>query len=211
MDLSEFRKTPALGILRTKGNVPVEDLIECVISSGLRTMEIAMNSDNATGIIRRALRVARGRISIGAGTVIDMVTLKTALDSGATFIVSPTLVDDVMEYCVKHSIPAFPGAMTPLEICNAWKSGAAMVKVFPSSVLGPGYFKEIKGPFADIELLACGGITTDNIRSYFSSGASAIAFGGSVFRKDLIDAGRFSAIETLIKDLLSRINQAVSP
>lgn len=74
-----------------------------------------------------------------------------------------------------------------------------MVKVFPASVFGPEYFRELKGPFRDIELLACGGVTPETMPAYRASGASAVAFGGSVFRKDWIEREDFSAVERAIR------------
>ncbi|MCK4519384.1 MAG: 2-dehydro-3-deoxyphosphogluconate aldolase, partial [Candidatus Omnitrophica bacterium] len=61
-------------------------------------------------------------------------------------------------------MPVFPGAFTPQETYNAWNMGAAMVKVFPAKFFGPAYFKEIKGPFNNIELLARGGVNQNNIK-----------------------------------------------
>ncbi len=203
MDYSRFKKLPIMGILRTSGEVCMEDLVESIVASGLETIEIAMNSDSADALIARAVKTANARLAIGAGTVLNLDTLKMALDSGATFIVMPTLIEEVVEYCVRHVIPVFPGAMSPREIYNAWGSGATMVKVFPSSVLGPSYIKEIKGPFNNIELLACGGVNTGNIKDYFNSGASAVAFGGSIFRDDWIHAKKFLEIENGIRNLIA--------
>ena len=183
----------------------MEELIESIISSGLKAVEITMNSDSAASLIARSVKAAKGRLMIGAGTVMDMDALKAAIDSGATFMVMPTLVEDVVEYCVKHAMPVFPGALTPKEIYDAWRAGATMVKVFPSAVLGPEYIKEVKGPFNNIELLACGGVTPENIKSYFACGAAAIAFGGSIFRKELLDKRDFSRIERSIKNLIANI------
>ena len=84
-----------------------------------------------------------------------MKDLKIALKSGATFIVMPVLIKDVLKYCVKNKIPVFPGALTPGEIYQAWDAGSTMVKVFPAKFFGPEYFREIKGPFNNIQLLAC--------------------------------------------------------
>jgi 2-dehydro-3-deoxyphosphogluconate aldolase/(4S)-4-hydroxy-2-oxoglutarate aldolase len=78
-----------------------------------------------------------------------------------------------------------------------------MVKIFPAKLVGPGYFKEIKGPFQDIALLACGGVTPENIRQYFLHGASAVAFGGSVFKKEWLEAREFSRIGECIKALIT--------
>jgi len=199
MDIARFRKLPVLGILRGVSLDAVEPLMEAVISSGLETIEVTMNTKDAASIIKKAAKCADKRLAIGAGTVLDKGSLKLALDSGATFIVMPTLVPDVLEYCVKNKVPSFPGALTPQEVYNAWKAGATMVKVFPSGFFGPAYFKELKGPFDDIELLACGGVTPDNMKEYFASGASAIAFGASVFRKEWLESKDFASIGKAIK------------
>jgi 2-dehydro-3-deoxyphosphogluconate aldolase/(4S)-4-hydroxy-2-oxoglutarate aldolase len=64
-------------------------------------------------------RAAAGRLAIGAGTVLTLDDLHAAVDSGATFIVSPVLVPQVVNFCVKNNLPVFPGAFTPQEIHNA--------------------------------------------------------------------------------------------
>ena len=77
-----------------------------------------------------------------------------------------------------------------------------MVKVFPANFFGPEYFKEIKGPFQDIELLACGGVNPSSIAEFFSCGASAVAFGGSVFKKEWLEAQDYLQIGNSIKSLI---------
>jgi len=203
MDVARFRKLPILGIVRGQGPVAVEGLVEAIVSSGLETIEITMNSGNAAELIKRAVKAANGRLMIGAGTVLDTRILEEALSAGATFIVMPTLVRDVVSECVRMKIPAFPGALTPQEIYDAWNAGATMVKVFPAAMFGPPYIKEVKAPFDRVELLACGGITAENIKTYFASGASAVAFGSSVFRKEWLDRKDFASIERSIKDLIT--------
>lgn len=203
MDVKRFKELPVMGILRGAEKEIIEPLLKAVISSGLRTIEITMNTPGAPDAIRSAVKIAGKRLMIGAGTVLSADDLKKALDAGAKFIVLPAAISEVVESCVKKSIPVFPGALTPQEIYNAWRMGATMVKVFPAKFFGPAYFKEIKGPFADIELLACGGVTPDNIKSFFSAGASAVAFGASVFKKEWLKLRKFGEIETGIKTLLS--------
>lgn len=161
-----------------------------------------MNTEDAPLLIRRAVKIANKRLMIGAGTVLGMKSLKSALEAGATFIVMPVLIKDVIRYCVKNKIPAFPGALTPQEIYNAWDAGASMVKVFPSGFFGPKYFNEIKAPFDNIELLACGGVTVQNIKDYFSNGASAAAFGASIFKKEWLAQKNFAGIGESIKQLI---------
>jgi len=207
MDLDRFRELPLMGILRGVQAESIEPVIEMAISSGLQTVEITMNTPGAPDLIRRAVKSSQGRLMIGAGTVVTSEHLKVALDAGARFIVSPMLVYDVLEYCRDNEIPVFPGAFTPQEIYNAWVAGATMVKIFPAQFLGPEYIREIKGPFNSIDMLACGGITPENIRSYFDCGASAVAFGGSVFREEWLKARDFDSIGRSIKALISAYNR----
>ncbi len=206
MNPTQFKKLPILGILRGVSLDRIEPLTRSIISSGLKTIEIAMNTPLAAKVLHKAKKIARGRLSIGAGTVLTMKDLDKALDNGAEFIIMPTLVPDVVEHCVKKKIPVFPGALTPQEIYNAWRSGATMVKIFPAKFLGPGYLREIKGPFKDIKLLACGGVSPHNVKSFFQSGASAVAFGASIFKKEWIKRKEFFRIEECIKELISKYN-----
>jgi len=206
MNPTQFKKLPILGILRGVSLDRIEPLTRSIISSGLKTIEIAMNTPLAAKVLHKAKKIARGRLSIGAGTVLTMKDLDKALDNGAEFIIMPTLVPDVVEHCVKKKIPVFPGALTPQEIYNAWRSGATMVKIFPAKFLGPGYLREIKGPFKGIKLLACGGVSPHNVKSFFQSGASAVAFGASIFKKEWIKRKEFFRIEECIKELISKYN-----
>jgi len=194
MNIGKFEKLPVLGILRGIDEKDVTPLARCVIEAGLEFVEITMNTAGAASLIGRMSREAGDKLCVGAGTVLDGASMWSALDAGAKFIVTPVLVEDVVRHCVKNNIPVFPGALTPLEIKRAWDAGAAMVKVFPSGLFGPGYFREIKGPFNDIKLLACGGVTPGNMKEYFMKGASAIAFGSSVFKKEWLAAGDYERI-----------------
>lgn len=199
MDLARFKKQPIIGIVRGITAEQVEPLVEAVAKSGLMTLEITMNTPGAASLIRKAKKAAGSRLVLGAGTVLDMHSLKSALDNGATFIVTPVLIKDVLRYCVKNKIPAFPGALTPSEIYQAWQEGAAMVKVFPAKFFGPQYFREVKAPFNKIKLLACAGVTPLNMREYFACGASAVAFGASVFKKEWLCKQGYPKITSAIK------------
>ncbi len=202
MDLKEFKKLPLLGILRGIKEKDVRPIAESSVAAGLKTIEVAMNTPGACKMIRLLKKASMGKMAVGAGTVLDMKTLKKAIASGASFIVSPVFVPEIVSFCVREKIPVFPGAFTPQEIYNAWEGGASMVKVFPAKFQGPAYIKEIKGPFKNIELLACGGVSTENLRDFFESGASAAAFGESVFKKEWIARKRFDRMENALGSLV---------
>ena len=84
----------------------------------------------------------------------------------------------IVEWAAMFDVPAFPGCATPTEILAAWRAGAAAVKVFPASVLGPGFIRELRGPFPDIPLLPTGGVTLDTAPAFIAAGAIGVGMGG---------------------------------
>ncbi|MCP4650532.1 MAG: bifunctional 4-hydroxy-2-oxoglutarate aldolase/2-dehydro-3-deoxy-phosphogluconate aldolase [PVC group bacterium] len=209
MDIIQFKKLPIMGILRGITPKEIEPLLDTIIASGLQTIEITMNTQGAGDLIKTAIKIAAGRLVIGAGTVLSVDELNMALDSGASFIVLPTLVKDVVELCRKKNIPVFPGALTPQEVLNAQNAGATMVKVFPSGLFGPKYFKELKGPFNDVQLMAVGGVRPENVAEYFACGAEAVAVGASVFDRQQIEERSFESIKTKLRSLVEAVKLAV--
>lgn len=209
MDLEDFKKLPIMGILRGARAEQMENLTRAVIDSGLKTIEVAVNIGDGPALIKKLAGAAKGGLTIGAGTVLTLECVKTVVDAGATFIVSPVYVPEVVQYCTARSIPVFPGAFTPAEIYKAWQEGASMVKVFPANRFGPAYFKDIKGPFQDIPLLACGGVNTGTIGEYFKNQASGAAFGGSIFKKEWLETGQFDKICSAIRELLEAYRKTV--
>ena len=203
MNLGRFRQKPLIGILRGVTRDQLGPTVESAVAGGLSTLEITMNTQAAPELIAQAKAVAGSDLDIGAGTVLDLDSLDAALGAGATFIVMPTLVEEVVAECVDRGVPVFPGALTPQEIYTAWRAGAAMVKVFPAKVFGPEYFREVKGPFDDLLLMACGGVSADSLGDYASCGADAYAFGTSVFNLSWIQAGEFAKVEAAVRNLVT--------
>src|SRR5690606_11203858 len=137
-------------------------ILPIYLEAGLSTLEITMNSINATQIIRDSINQYGDKLNIGAGTVCCKEDLDLALAAGAQFIVSHNVDEQVIETCRLSSIPVFAGAFTLTEIYKAWRMGADMVKVFPARALGPQYFKDISAPVGHIPIMATGGVALDD-------------------------------------------------
>lgn len=200
----DLRAARVVGILRNCPDASMETVAEAVRLSGLKFLEVTMNSAAACSQIARFAHLLDGICRIGAGTVLTEQEAEDAVAAGASFLVSPCLSEPVQEFANTAKIPTLPGALTPTEIWNAHNAGAAMVKVFPAqSMGGPSYFKELRGPFRDIPLLACGGVSVSNAADYIKAGADALAFGGSVFTKARLENGDAASIAADIAALLS--------
>jgi 2-dehydro-3-deoxyphosphogluconate aldolase / (4S)-4-hydroxy-2-oxoglutarate aldolase len=179
---SIVKEAPVVGIVRRPKVDPVR-CIEHLFQAGIRLVEITMDTPGAVDILESLRSSIPPDALLGAGTVTDVARAEAALAAGATFIVTPNLNLDVIRIAREHGVPIMPGAMTPSEIWNAAAAGADYVKVFPASTLGPGFFREIRGPFADIPLMATGGINVENARDFIAFGVDALGVGGALIPK----------------------------
>lgn len=193
---------PILGIFRGITPVHIDPIISLMLKVDIRYVEITMNTDGAVDLIKEMNQKSGDSLVVGAGTVLNNEDLTKALDAGAKFIVTPSVVEEVIGKCVDEKIPVFPGALTPTEINKAWSMGATMVKLFPSGVYGPGYIRALKGPFNNIKLIAVGGVNEQNIAQYFKQGASAVAFGAGIIRPEWLEKDRFDLIEEKLSLLI---------
>lgn len=186
-----FQKLPVVGILRFFKRAEVEKLVPASVDGGLNTIEVTMNSAGATDLIRLTCDLMGEKGNVGAGTVTTLEALDQALAAGASFIVTPAVIPDVIRACVERKVPVMPGAMTPTEILTAWRLGATMVKVFPADQLGPGHIKAVKAPFPEIPLMPTGGVTVETLPAFKKAGADAFGVGGPLFDPKQVAAGNW--------------------
>ncbi len=198
-------QTPVLAIFRGIELKHVEKIVQSCITAGIDTVEITMNTKDATLLIKEFIQCGQDKLTVGAGTVLSLSQLESALDAGAKFAVTPVVNLDVIQQCSKDGIPVFPGAFTPTEVWQAWELGATMVKLFPASVVGSEYIKILKGPLDNIKIMAVGGVNYNTIRGYFEHGADAVAIGGSIFSTSRLANNEFTVIENELKDIVSQI------
>lgn len=191
-----------LAILRDAPEAALEGLARTLADSAVRFVEVALNTPGALQQIGTLRSLLPSEVRLGAGTVLTRQDAEAACAAGASFLVSPCTVPEVQCFAREGGIPTLPGAFTPGEVWSAHVSGAAMVKLFPAkSAGGPGYVKELRGPFREVPLLACGGVSPETAGSYLDAGADALAFGGSVFAPQRLAAGEFDAVARSLEAL----------
>jgi 2-dehydro-3-deoxyphosphogluconate aldolase/(4S)-4-hydroxy-2-oxoglutarate aldolase len=152
-----------------------------LVSGGVRVMELTLNEPEADALrsIEALARAADGLGAlVGAGTVLSVVAAGRAIDAGARFIVSPHTDVELIAWCAARDVPCFPGALSATEILAAWNAGASAVKLFPASVVGTGYLKQIAGPLPDIPMVPTGGVTAETAGEWIAAGAVAVGMGG---------------------------------
>src|SRR5213595_246940 len=158
----------------------------------------------------KAVRSALGdRVLLGAGTVLDPETARAALLAGAEYLVAPTVNLEVIRLCRRYDKLVMPGAFTPTEILTAWEAGADIVKVFPADVVGPAFFKALRGPLPQVRLMPTGGVDLQTAADFLRAGASCLGVGGQLVDPKLIAARDFDRIRELARDRKStRLNSS---
>jgi len=180
---SIVNEAPIIAIVRRPKVDPVR-CIENLFRAGIRLIEITMDTPDAVQVLESQLPRVPPNALLGAGTVTDIARAEAALSAGAAFIVTPNIELDVIRTVRAHGIPVMPGALTPTEICAAAKAGADFVKVFPASAVGPLYFRELRGPFEGIPLMATGGVNLENASEFIKAGADALGIGNALMPKE---------------------------
>ena len=175
---------------------------------GVNVVEISFVTPDALEAIRTVIRDLGGKVLAGAGTVLDAESARAAILAGAEFIVSPTLNRGVIEVCRRYSKISIPGALTPTEILTAWELGADIVKVFPASLGGPRYIRDLLEPLPQLRLLPTGGIGLENAGEFIKAGAVAIAVGGALVDRRAVEEGRFDIITENARKFMEAVGKA---
>lgn len=154
---------------------------EALLCGGIQTIEVALRAESSLASLQRLSDEFGHDIQVGAGTVLTSEQAQAAIDAGASFVVSPGLRQEIVERCRARGVAAIPGVLTATEIMDALALGVAMVKVFPAGTLGPGYLRNLCGPFPNLQMLATGGISRDSVPDYLAAGANAVGLGRELF------------------------------
>jgi 2-dehydro-3-deoxyphosphogluconate aldolase / (4S)-4-hydroxy-2-oxoglutarate aldolase len=194
--------------------VRLDDLSEAapmtraMAEGGIRAVEFTFTNRTAPRAIEAAREALDGTALVGAGTVLDAETARTAILAGAQFVVTPVVSLPVIECCRRYSIPTVIGAFTATEILTAWEAGADFVKVFPASAGGPRYLKDIRGPLPQVRLIPTGGVGLENAAEFIRAGASAIAVGSNLVDPKLVAARDWTALSQRARDLVQVVREA---
>lgn len=186
-----------VAVVRAPDPAGLVDVIRALAAGGVTVAEVTLTVPNALEVIRQTKDALGDSILLGAGTVLDAETCRAALLAGAEFIVSPTLNLDVIRVCRRYGKLTMPGAFTPTEILAAWEGGADIVKVFPADVVGPAFFKAMRGPLPQIRLMPTGGVDLNTAEDFLKAGACCLGIGSQLVDPKLVAARAFDRLRDL--------------
>lgn len=209
-----FNETKLVAILRGVPSDQLFELLDCLYNNGIRLAEITYDAtddipDEMTASdIGRAATYMEGRMLIGAGTVIRREQVELTKAMGGKFIISPNMDPEIIRYTKELDMISMPGAMTVSEVCDAVNAGADYVKLFPVSVLGPGFVKAILAPLRNAKLVAVSGVTPNNIDEYMRAGCVGAGIGSGFFTPEQVQARRYDLIAQNVQNFANAIKAA---
>jgi 2-dehydro-3-deoxyphosphogluconate aldolase / (4S)-4-hydroxy-2-oxoglutarate aldolase len=199
-----------VAVIRMKDPAKLRAVVDALAEGGVRALEVTMTVPRAVDLIRELAPTLPAGFLFGAGTVIDVATAKAVIDAGARFVVSPVFRPDVIRACHERDVPAMPGCFSPTEILSAHDAGADIVKVFPATMLGPQFLKDVRAPLPQVKLMPTGGVTLDNAGDWIRAGAVAVGVGSALVDVKAIDAGQFDVITANARRVVESVKRARS-
>lgn len=193
-----------VAIVRGRRAEHLDAVLDALVDSGIRSLEVTLNTPGALEAIRRAGTRFGEEVSVGAGTVRSVADVEDAVAAGAQFLVSPHTDPALGARARELSAAYLPGALTPSEIVAAWNSGASAIKLFPARLGGPRYLRDLREPLPDIPIVPTGGVSAENVAEWFAAGAVAVGVGGSLIG-DALETGDVASLAARALELVKAV------
>jgi 2-dehydro-3-deoxyphosphogluconate aldolase/(4S)-4-hydroxy-2-oxoglutarate aldolase len=200
-----------VAVVRSPDSRRLVEVVRALAEGGVTVVEITMTVPDALGVVREVRRELGERVLLGAGTILDPETARAALLAGAEYLVAPTLNLDVIRLCRRYDKLVMPGALTPTEILTAWEAGADIVKVFPAEVVGPAFFKAMRGPLPQVRLMPTGGVDLTTAADFLRAGACCLGVGSQLVEPRAVAEGNFDRIRDLARQYLDIVRRTRQP
>lgn len=177
---SGLASRPVMAVFRGLSPADTVALAHQAWDIGVTQVEVPIEASTALASLTAAVAAGRDRnMRVGAGTIVSPDQLRSAIDAGAAYAVSPGLDPGLITLADRAGIPMLPGVATASEIIRAQNMGFAWVKVFPAARLGSAWFAAMKGPFPTAKFVGTGGINGDNAAEFLLAGASVVGVGSA--------------------------------
>jgi 2-dehydro-3-deoxyphosphogluconate aldolase/(4S)-4-hydroxy-2-oxoglutarate aldolase len=196
-----------VAVVRSRDSQQLVDVVRALADGGVTVVEITMAVPDALDVLRQVRRALGERVLLGAGTVLDAETARAVLLAGAEYVVAPTVNLEVIRLCRRYDKLVMPGAFTPTEILAAWEAGADIVKVFPAEVVGPTFFKALRGPLPHIRVMPTGGVDLGTAAAFLKAGACCLGVGSQLVEPDAVTKRDFGRIRALAGQYVAMVEQ----
>lgn len=198
----------AIAVLRASHVSILGPVCDVLVEEGILSLELTLTTPGLLDALTELIDRYADNADVGVGTILNELEAQRAIESGARFLVTPTMNLPVVRLAVESQIAVFPGGLSPTELAAGWDAGATAVKIFPAQTVGAGYLKHLRGPFPDLEAIPSGGVDLDASREWLAAGAAAVSIGGPLLG-DSLKGGNLSALRDRCRAVRAVIDQTV--
>jgi 2-dehydro-3-deoxyphosphogluconate aldolase / (4S)-4-hydroxy-2-oxoglutarate aldolase len=198
-----------IAVLRALHVAALPPVCDVLVEEGILSLELTLTTPGMLDALPELVYRYQDAADLGVGTILTQSEAHRAMDSGAQYLVTPTMNLPVINLAVERQIAIFPGGLTPTELAAGWNAGATAVKIFPAETVGAGYLKHLQGPFPDLEGIPSGGVDLDATREWLDAGAAAVSI-GSPLLGDALKGGDLSALRERCRAVRAVISETVS-
>jgi 2-dehydro-3-deoxyphosphogluconate aldolase / (4S)-4-hydroxy-2-oxoglutarate aldolase len=170
-------RNPLIAIVRFAAGGALVDVVRALADGGVDLAEITIDTPGALAAVEEAVGAG---YTVGVGTVITSAQVRASARAGASFVVSPGLVPEVVKEALSCGLEPIPGVFTGSEVLAASSAGARLLKLFPAAPVGEGYLRALRAPFPHAAFIPTGGIALSEIHGYLDAGAAAVALGSQL-------------------------------
>ncbi len=205
--IQRIKNDGIVAVVRAENADEAKKITEACIKGGVKAIELTFTVPKAHKVIDELSDYYKNdEIILGAGTVLDSQTARTAILSGAQYIVSPYYDEETIRLCNRYAIPCMPGCMTIHDVIRSLEMGCDIIKLFPGDAFGPGMVKAIKGPVPQANIMPTGGVDADNVGEWIRAGVVAVGAGSSLTKG--AKTGNFNLITETAKEFVANIKEA---
>jgi 2-dehydro-3-deoxyphosphogluconate aldolase / (4S)-4-hydroxy-2-oxoglutarate aldolase len=201
-------RSKVIAVLRASHVSTLPRVCDVLVEEGILSLELTLTTPGLLDALPEFVYRYAETADVGVGTVLAVSDAHRAMDSGAQYLVTPTMNVAVVRLAVERQVPIFPGGLSPTELAAGWDAGATAVKIFPAQTVGAGYLKHLRGPFPDLEAIPSGGVDLDATREWLDAGAAAVSIGGPLLG-DSLKGGDLSALRERCRALRAVIMETV--
>jgi 2-dehydro-3-deoxyphosphogluconate aldolase/(4S)-4-hydroxy-2-oxoglutarate aldolase len=201
MDIAAIAaKAPVVPVLTIERLADAVPLARALVTGGLSVLEVTFRTGVAVEALAAIVREVPEAI-VGAGTVLDRLQLRQAIDAGAMFAVSPGCTATLAQAVKDAGLPFLPGVQTVSEAQAAKEQGFSLLKFFPADAAGgTGWLKAVAAPLAGLRFCPTGGIGLSTAPAYLALPNVACVGGSWVAPREAVAAGDWSRIERLASE-----------
>ena len=206
--VSTIESLGIVAVIRLRDAAKLRAVVDALAAGGVRALEVTMTVPNAVGLLRDLSGALPDAFLLGAGTVTDAATARAVIDAGARFVVGPVFRREIIAVCHDRDVAVMPGCFSPTEMFEAHEAGADFVKIFPATMLGPQFIKDVRAPLPQLKLVPTGGVTPANAGDWIRAGASAVGIGSALLDAGAIERGDWSVLTTRARDAVRAVADA---